>query len=90
MKSSCSCAKPGRVQRTLIRSTSWMAPGLLLVLMPKCPLCLAAWLSLVFGIGLTTTAATTLHSFLFFGGSLITLAFFSHHLFRLARLHRPD
>ena len=52
MADDCCGARP-RVART----ARWMlGPGLLLALAPKCPLCLAAYLS-VFGVGAGTAAA---------------------------------
>lgn len=38
----------------------WLAPGTILVLMPKCPLCLAAYIALGTGIGLSLPVATYL------------------------------
>lgn len=35
----------------------WLMPGLLLVLMPKCPACFAAYIALVSGIGLSLPVA---------------------------------
>jgi hypothetical protein len=35
----------------------WMTPGLLLAIMPKCPACLAAYIALGTGLGLSFEAA---------------------------------
>jgi|GEM_PF-4280340 len=62
----CPCS-PGKKLCTVKHSAGWIIPGILLAILPKCPLCLAAWLSLVPGIGISAYMAGFLHS------SLITL-----------------
>lgn len=37
-----------------------LVPGMLLLLMPKCPACLATYVTLAFGLSLTVTDAETL------------------------------
>ena len=39
-----------RFARPFGKATASIVPGALLVLLPKCPLCLAAWLTLVTGV----------------------------------------
>ena len=54
------CAAGGGRSRSLARrlfGAGSMAPGLLLVLLPKCPLCLAAWLTMATGISIPGAAA---------------------------------
>lgn len=41
----------------------------LLILMPKCPLCLAAWITCLTGVGLSLTVASWLRLFLIGGSS---------------------
>ncbi|GAA0558138.1 hypothetical protein LX66_3979 [Chitinophaga japonensis] len=48
--------QPGIIRRG-IRFIRWITPGAILVLLPKCPMCLAAWVALGTGIGLSLPAA---------------------------------
>src|SRR5688500_1359163 len=44
----------------LIELTKWAVPTTLLVLMPKCPVCLAGYVALGTGLGISFTAAAWL------------------------------
>lgn len=57
MNASCDCPV-GRKRRAVKDGAGWIVPDALLILLPKCPLCLAATISLICGIGLSTDAAT--------------------------------
>lgn len=48
--------RPGFLGRVW-RSTRWVFPATVLVLIPKCPLCVAAYLALFTGIGVSVAAA---------------------------------
>lgn len=43
--------------RQCVGAAAWMAPSAGLVLMPKCPLCFAAYVTMATGLGLTATTA---------------------------------
>lgn len=44
----------------LLDFVGFIAPGVMLALMPKCPVCLASYVAIATGIGLSVTAAANL------------------------------
>ncbi|MBI2422541.1 MAG: hypothetical protein HYV27_06910 [Candidatus Hydrogenedentes bacterium] len=56
-------ASPGWARRCA-QGAGWVAPGAVLALMPKCPACVAAYIALATGIGLSLDNAALLRSFL--------------------------
>jgi len=55
--------KPARLRRGG-EFAGWLLSGATLVLMPKCPACLAAYIALVSGIGVSFSTATYLRTLL--------------------------
>jgi hypothetical protein len=49
--------RPTGLLRRAWRSIQWLFPATLLVLMPKCPLCMAAYFALFTGIGVSVSTA---------------------------------
>jgi hypothetical protein len=54
----------------------WIVPATTLALLPKCPACVAAYVALATGIGISLPAATFLRGMLL-GLCLMSLAFFT-------------
>ena len=59
MKACCDARAPTRLNR-VGGFFSWVAPGAVLALMPKCPACLAAYIALATGVGVSVPAAENL------------------------------
>lgn len=56
---SCACAQHPAARRGLDLA-GWLIPSLLLILIPKCPMCLAGYVALLTGLGLSFPAAAGL------------------------------
>jgi hypothetical protein len=53
------CRPPNRsLARRSLNGARWIVPGAILAIVPKCPLCLAAYIAAGAGIGVSLTAAT--------------------------------
>jgi hypothetical protein len=55
-------------------------PAFLLAIVPKCPFCLAAYVALGTGIGLSVTSAVYLHMFLLFAGIIPISLFVANYI----------
>ena len=51
-----------RSARRFIEAAGFVTPGVAMALLPKCPACLAAWLALAMGVGLSAPAAGILRA----------------------------
>lgn len=69
------------------RSAGWMVPTATLVLMPKCPMCIAAYLAMISGVGISMATASYLRTgiLLACAGWLLWLAGRRLHAFSLRR-----
>ena len=67
---------PLTIRQRFVKLVRWLIPGITLVLIPKCPLCLAAYVAVGTGIGLSVSTATYLRTGLvaLCAGSLVYLA----------------
>ena len=59
MTGQCCVAGPAshRVARRLFRVTASILPAAVLIFLPKCPLCLAVWLTVATGVSFSTAGA---------------------------------
>lgn len=49
--------------RRLYRAVKWVIPGVILMAMPKCPICIVAYVALFTGMGISLSAAAHLREF---------------------------
>ena len=60
------CSGPATAPRRALRRgaalAEWAGPAAVLALLPKCPLCLAAYVAFISGVGLSVAAATYLRT----------------------------
>lgn len=70
------------------RGIQWLFPATLLGLMPKCPLCVAAYVALFTGVGISVSAARWIQ-FLTLTFCLSSLAYLAFTQWRKRSKHRP-
>jgi hypothetical protein len=89
--SACCDAASDRNTATWVRSVreifAWVLPSAILVLVPKCPACLAAHVTLWTGIGLSLTMASYLRWGLLFLCVTALLFLIMRHLIRMGAIH---
>jgi hypothetical protein len=76
----------------IIEAIRWITPGVLLALIPKCPMCLAAYIALFTGLGLSFETAEWLR-WIFIGLCVLALVYLAatrgrRGILRLLGTHR--
>lgn len=74
----------GSCKRRLVDPAGKLFPAFVLMVLPKCPACLAAYITVATGIGISLTAATCIRSLLLVV-CVLTLSYFAIKTMR--RLH---
>lgn len=75
--------KPRAFLRGIREMLAWFLPSALLVLIPKCPACLAAYVMIWGGIGLSLSTATWLRWGLLFVSITLLLFLIVNRLYRI-------
>lgn len=69
-------SRPARWARRGLSALEWLTPAVTLALLPKCPLCVAAYVAMFTSVGISLSAATYLRSSLS-GLCVVSLAYLS-------------
>lgn len=80
-------ARPSKLRRAL-STTKWIVPTAVLALLPKCPLCIAAYIAVATGCGVSIASATLLRSSLLAVSTLMLTALIAQTLIRCVRTRR--
>ena len=86
--SSASSSSSCSVARRTLDADAWIAPGAMLALIPKCPACVAAYVLLWTGVGISMSAAGVIRTALL----VLCVAALAYLAARYAWkfLHRPE
>jgi hypothetical protein len=68
------CSRPSTMRN--LDAAGWLVPAAILALIPKCPLCVAMYLAVGFGVGVSLSTATYLR-FGFIALCVASLAYFA-------------
>jgi hypothetical protein len=66
-------------------AAKWILPGATLALIPKCPACVAAYIALVTGVGISMSVATWLRPGAIVIGATLLAYLLARRLLKLAR-----
>jgi hypothetical protein len=78
MRSLACCQNRSSLTRRFFAAAQWVVPGTILALLPKCPACLAAYVLLWTGVGLSMSAAGIVRTSLL----VLSIAMLAYVLFR--------
>lgn len=85
------CSSPSRkpgYATGIFETAGWALPSALLVLMPKCPACIAGYIALATGVGISFAAATYLRTGLIVVSAGALMVFAVRQAFRFIRWKR--
>ncbi len=98
MSAHCQCGRIAGKQRRTGRlgmcvgraaaAGAWIAPGAVLALLPKCPACLAAYIGLWTGLGISISAAGYLRTVIIVACSAVFVFLIANTVLRFR--HRPN
>jgi len=77
-------ARPVRWARRGVSAVEWLTPAVTLALLPKCPMCVAAYVAMFTSVGISLSAATYLRTSLI-GLCLASLAYLAIRSVRRAK-----
>jgi hypothetical protein len=79
-----------RFARRFRAVTEWLLPSVILVILPKCPLCIIAYIAVATGFGLSLSVATNLRIFILVACVTVlayAVAKYLFHLTAMVRIH---